>query len=135
MSFVSKVDRNSIIRLLYRILKFLSFFLLPLYRVHFSGIMIPVVSWGEYSPQSSAARRRAEQRVDQEANDKKAEKADSASLATTAVEDNTSACQAGADPEGKEAQSSAQTKSSGKDKETKKPWTSTRQKMGGIFKS
>lgn len=97
--------------------------------------MIPIASWGEYSPQSSAARRRAEQRVDQ-ANVKKAEKTDSTSLATTAIEDNTSACQAGADPEGKEAQCSAQTKSSGEEvKETRKLWTSTRQKMRGIFKS
>ena len=130
------VDRNSIIRLLYRILKFLNFFLLPLYHVHFSSIMIPAVSWSECSPQSSAARRLAEQRVDKEANDKKAEKADSTSLATAAVKDNTSACQAGADPEGKEAQCSAQTKSSGREnKETKKPWTSARQKTGGIFDS
>ena len=99
--------------------------------------MIPVVSWGEYSPASSAARRQAEERVEQEANDKKAEKTDSASLATTAVEDKTSICQAGADQEGKEAQSSTQRKSSGEeDKETKRKfWTSTRQKMGGIFKS
>ena len=98
--------------------------------------MIPIASWGEYSPQSSAARRRAEQRVDQEANDKKVEKTDSTSLATTAVKDNTSACQAGADPEGKEAQCPAQTKSSDEEvKETRRLWTSTRQKMRGIFKS
>ena len=98
--------------------------------------MIPAISWGGYSPQSSAARRRAEQRVDQEANDKKVEKTDSTSLATTAVKDNTSACQAGADPEGKEAQCPAQTKSSDEEvKETRRLWTSTRQKMRGIFKS
>ena len=99
--------------------------------------MIPAANWGEYSPESSAARWRAEQRLQQEANNKKPEETRGASLATTLIENNVSASQTNAKPEAKEAQCFGRIKSrSAEDKETKQSfWTSTKRKISGIFKS
>lgn len=75
--------------------------------------------------------------MNQPANDKKAETANSTSLATTLVEDNASASQTGVNSEGKEAQSSTHIVPGSKEnKETKqKFWTPTKRKMGGLLKS